>query len=117
MILTIVIAALAASGMLLILWLVFDALLSAKETKDSFYVVLLKGNAAQVQQTMRSALRQREWQGLRATVVFVDEGIDCEGQLAAELFLRRRENAILCSRSQLTEIIRTENEDIGAGAD
>ena len=117
MVLTIVIAALAASGMLLIVWLFFDALLSTKETKNTFYVVLLKGNASLVQQTMRAALRQREWQGLRATLVFVDDGIDCEGQFAAELLLRRRENALLCSRSQLSEIIRTENEDIGAGAD
>lgn len=117
MILTIVIAALAASGMLLIVWLFFDALLSPEETKDSFYVVLLKGDAALVQQTMRAALRQREWQGLRATLIFVDDGIDCEGQFAAELLLRRREDAFLCSRSQLPEMIRTENEDIGAGAD
>ena len=50
-------------------------------------------------------------------LIFVDDGIDCEGQFAAELLLRRREDALLCSRSQLSEIIRTENEDIGAGAD
>lgn len=117
MILTIVIAALAASGMLLIVWLFFDALLSPKETKDTFYVVLLRGDAALAQQTMRTAFRQREWQGLRAMLVFVDDGLDCEGQVAAGLLLRRREDALLCSRSQLSEIIRTENEDIGAGAD
>ena len=117
MVLTIVIAAMAASGMLLIVWLYFDALLSPEEARNSFYVVPLKGDAALVQQTMRAALRQREWLGLRATLIFVDDGIDCEGQLAAELLLRRREDALLCSRSQLSEIIRTENEDIGAGAD
>lgn len=117
MVLTIVIAALAAIGLLLILWLSFDALFSTKETGTAFYLVLLKGNAAPVQLTMRAALRRRDWQGLRATLVFVDDGMDCEGQCAAELLLRGREDVLLCSHSQLSEIIRTENENIGAGAD
>ncbi len=116
MVLTIIVTTLAVCGFLLIVLTLFDALL-LPQAEGAFYVVFLQGDAAKVEQTVRAALRLRHRQGLRAWLIFVDDGIDTEAQIAVELLLRRQNNALLCAQSQLAEIIRTENERIGTRAD
>lgn len=116
MVLTIIVTTLAACGVLLILWTVVDALRRPSTDEAAYYVITLHGDAGKVEQSIRSALALRQRQGLQAMLVFVDNGIDPEGQIAANLLLCSRNDTILCAKSQLPEIIGTENEGIGAGA-
>ena len=117
MILTIVLTTLATCGLLLILWSLTTALLLPKQPANALYVLPLRGDSAQAEQTIRAALRLRERTGLCARLVFVDDGLDAEAQTAAELLLRKMDDAVLCAALQLPEFIRTENDNLGAGAD
>lgn len=117
MVLTIIVTTLAACGVLLILWTAVDALRRPYFDETAYYVIMLHGDGGKVERSIRSAFALRERQGLQAMLVFVDNGIEPEGQIAANLLLCNQNDAILCAKSQLPEIIGTENKGIGAGTD
>lgn len=117
MILTIVLTTLATCGLLLILWTLTAAIFLPKQPANALYVLPLRGDASCTEQSIRAALRLRERAGLCARLIFVDDGLDAEAQIAAELLLRNMDDAVLCGATQLTEFIRTENDNLGAGAD
>lgn len=117
MVLTLIICALAACGVLLIACSLADALRLPVAREDSFFVLRLEGEPARVQQSVRACLRLRERHGLGGTLIFVDGGLDAEGQMAAQLALKRQTGAYLCDQSQISELIRWEKETVGAGAD
>ncbi len=117
MILTIVLTTLATCGLLLILWTLTAAILLPKQPANALYVLPLRGGAAQAEQAVRAALRLRERSGLCARLIFLDDGLDVEAQIAVSLLLRKMDDAVLCTATQLPEFIRTENDNLGAGAD
>lgn len=106
MLLTILIAALAACGLILMIWTLTDAIAYPIPRKNTVFIVRLEGNASKVQQTIRACFRLREHRGYGETLIFVDNGIDTEAQLAAELMLRNHPEAVLCAPNQAADYIR-----------
>ena len=117
MLLTIVLAALAAMGLLCIAKWLCAALLDSIEDENVFCVVRLNCDAAQTEQTVKSCLRLQKERSLRGKLLFVDGGLSPEAQNVTERLLRNRENALLCSESQLNELLKWEREDLGARTD
>ena len=117
MFLSFVLAILAAVGLLSIVRWLCQALAFSLEDHDICHVIRLQGEASQTEQAIKSGLRLRKEQTLKGKLVFVDEGLSPDAQNAAELLLRKQENAILCSKSQLCELLNWEKEDIGTGTD
>lgn len=117
MVLSVIIAALAACGLFLVAWALMEALFLPQPKQNAFYVVRLSGDAGQVQQTARACLRLRERRGLRCRLVFVDSGIDNESLSALQLLMQGQNGVTLCAPAQLLENIQWENEEIGIGAD
>lgn len=116
MLLTILVAALAACGIFLVAWAVFEALLTPLP-EHSCHIVYLQGAAAPVEQHIRTCLWLRERRGMRGTFYFVDHGLEPEALVAAQLLLQGRQGAVLCSGAQLLDHLEEENREIGAGAD
>ena len=92
-------ASLAALGLLLLLWLGFQALLTPMPRHCVHVIPLRGGNAAAV---LRAALRRRCDGDLRGRLIFVDCGMDAESQIAAQILLRRQ-SAVLCAPEQLCQ--------------
>lgn len=116
MMLTVLIAVLAACGIFSILWLLTDALTVPLPEQDAYYIVRLRGDASTAAQTVRSCLRLQK-RGLRGRLIFVDCGLCAEGQTAVELLIRREAQAVLCAPSQVCEMIHWEYDEFGARAD
>ena len=110
MVLTILVAGLAACGVCLVLWALSEAILRPLP-QEICHVVPLSGDAASVEQTLRLCLRT-----LRGRIVFVDMDMDAEAQMTAEHLLRNEPAAALCSMTQVSEYLRWENA-LGARAD
>ena len=110
MILTLILLFLSLCAIGLVLWGICEGLLSWSP-QCVYHIIPLEGNGPQVEQTLRSSLRS-----LKGRLYFVDCGLGAEGQMTAELLLRGRDSAILCSREQLPEYLRWENK-IGSGTD
>lgn len=117
MVLTFITAMLAALGLVLIFQWLMDALSYDMPRQDVFHVVYLSGDAAEVQQRIRCALRFRDRRVNGGFLIFVDGGLTAEGQVAAQLLLRREEAVGLCALSQVAEIMKQEKEKFGAGTD
>ncbi len=115
MLLTILIAALAAGGIFLVLWAVFEALLTPLP-EHTCHIVRLQGPAATVEQHIRTCLWLRARRGIRGHFYFVDCGLEPEAQLAAQLLLHEQPGAVLCSAAQLIDFLEQENGEIGSGA-
>ncbi len=93
---TILIAALAACGVFLICWSIFEALLMPLPEKDTFLLVYLRGDAAQVQQRIRACGWLRERRGVRGRVIFVDTGLSEEARCAALQLTQGDAAVLLC---------------------
>lgn len=116
MILTICVAALAACGVFLVVWAVFEALLTPLPERTC-HVLYLQGPTAAVEQHIRTCLWLRERRGMRGTFYFVDCGLEPEARDAARLLLQGRQGAVLCSGAELLEHLEQENRDSGSGTD
>lgn len=117
MVLSILIAAFAVCGVFLILWTILEAVIFPIPRKDTVLIVPVAGDASRTQQTIRGCLRLRNHRGVGERLIFVDQGLDQEAQIAAQMLLRREPYAVLCAASQVPEMIRWENEELGAGTD
>ena len=115
MFLTFALAVLAATGLLCIAKWLCAALSDSIEDETVFCVVRLSEDAAHTEQTVKSCLRLQREKSLRGKLLFVDGGLSPEAQNVTELLLRNRGNALLCSETQLYEILKWEREELGAG--
>lgn len=97
---TILIAALAACGVFLILWTVFEALLMPLPEDDTCLLVYLRGDSGQVEQHMRACDWLRERRGVRGRVLFVDDGLDAEARHIAERFVAQEPALHLCGSGE-----------------
>ena len=104
---TILIAALAACGVLLILWTIFEALLMPLPKDDTYLLVYLRGDAGRVEQHMRACDWLRERRGVRGRVLFVDDGLDAEARHAAERFVAQESALYLCGRGEEYTILES----------
>lgn len=117
MVLSLLIGALSVCGLFLILWTLFDALLMPPSEEDSFHIYRLRGDASAVQQLVKACLRVREHRGMRGSLLFVDDGLDAEAQIAVAMLLRGQTGAYLCAKSQIGDFLQWERENVGAGTD
>ena len=104
---TILIAALAACGVFLILWTIFEALLMPLPKDDTYLLVYLRGDAGRVEQHMRACDWLRERRGVRGRVLFVDDGLDAEERHAAERFVAQESALYLCGRGEEYTILES----------
>ncbi len=112
---TFLLALLAALGLVSLSYWFLQALSYRMGEEDICHVVRLFGDAAETEQRIKSCLRRKEDRSLVGRLIFLDEGLLPEGQIAAQLLLREREDAVLCSPEQIYEMIDWEREDSGAG--
>lgn len=117
MLLKLMIAAFAACGLLMILRALFEAVLLPLSGNDALHVYYIRGESAETEQTIRACLHLRERRDMRGTLIFADDGLTPEAQTTAELLLRSEPDAALCSKAQVINYIRRENDGIGAGTD
>ena len=117
MVLSLLIGALSVCGLFLILWTLFDTLLMPPSEEDSFHIYRLRGDASAAQQLVKSCLRVREHRGMRGSLLFVDDGLDAEAQIAVGMLLRGQTGAHLCAKSQIVDFLQWERENFGAGTD
>lgn len=117
MVLSLLIGALSVCGLFLILWTLYDALLIPPSEEDAFHVFRLRGNASAAQQLVKACLRLRQHRGMRGILLFVDDGLDAEAQIAVSLLLRGQTGAHLCAKSQIGDFLQWERENVGAGTD
>jgi len=115
MLLKVMIAALAACGLLMILRALFEAFLLPVSGDEAIHIYYIRGDSAEAEHTVRACLHLREHRGMRGTLLFADDGLTPEAQTAAELLLRGAPDAALCSNAQIFDYIRRENDVIGAG--
>ena len=115
--LTFVLAVLASFGFLSVVKLLFDAASYHARPEDMFLVVHLYGEEAEVEQTVRSCLRDQDDRSSCGKIIFIDKGMTPDAQAATELLLRRREDALLCGERELPQILNWERETLGAGTD
>lgn len=100
--LNMLVGAMAALGLILLLWLGFAALL-APMPKSCVHIVPLRGGRTGA--VIRAALRRRASGDLRGRLIFVDCGIDAEAQIEAQLLLRQQ-SAVLCAPEQLVPYLK-----------
>lgn len=117
MLLKVIIAALAACGLILVLGALFEAVLLPLSGNDAVHVYYIRGGSAEAEHTIRACLHLREHRGMRGMLVFADDGLTPEAQTAAELLLRRAPDTALCSAAQVIDYVRRENDGLGAGTD
>lgn len=115
MALTVVIAALAACGVLLVLRTLLEALALPLPQKDVFHVVRLDG--ANAEHRVRVCLWLRARGCMNGTLIFTDGGLDARAQIAVHTLLRKQTGAVLCAPSQVTDYLKWEKETLGARAD
>ncbi len=115
MLLKVTIAAFAACGLLMVLRALFEAILLPASGDDAIHVYYIRGDSAETAHTVRACLHLREHRGMRGTLLFADDGLTPEAQTAAALALRGAKDAALCSKAQIIDYIRRENDSIGAG--
>lgn len=114
MLLRIMICALAAFGLLLI----FGAFLrSVRTVSASCHVICLQGGSAQTEQQIKACLRRQRDRLMPGKLIFVDQGLDPEGQMTAQLLLINEPEALLCAPGQAVEYVIWEIENFGAGTD
>ncbi len=114
---TILIAALAACGVFLILWTIFEALLLPLPGEDTLLVVYLRGDAAHVQQSIRACRWLRERRGIYGQVLLVDCQLKEEARKAAELMICSDDTIKMCKGTELADYLRLESTEVGAGTD
>lgn len=117
MLLKVMIAAFAGCGLLMVLFALFEAVLLPLAGNEAYHVYYIRGGSAEAEHAIRACLHLREHRGMRGMLIFADDGLTPEAQTAAELLLRGRPDAALCSTAQVFDYIRRENDGIGAGAD
>ena len=116
MLLTFIIAALAACGLILILQALCRCLTFPFKDTELYHVVSLSGDAQLTEQKVKACLKRQRGGSMRGKLIFVDMGLSPEGQLAALLLLERESFALLCGPTQIQEYIGWEKENIGTGA-
>lgn len=116
MILTVLIAALAACGAFLIFWAIAQAMLLPLPQEGTYCIICLCGSTAQVEQLLRSALWQRERRGFRGSFLFLSDALTQEQLLLVRRRLEREDGARLCRAEEVTQIVQRETENIGTGS-
>lgn len=114
MILTIFVGALAACGIIMILWAMMEALLMPIP-RDSCHIFYLHGTDAQVEQQVRSCRWLKERKGLNGKILLVDCGLSPQAQMTVQLMLEQDDTIQLCAQTQIADYLRMENGTIGAG--
>lgn len=84
-------ALLAAVGLASLVWLVFVARLRPRQTEETLALVIARGEAGDLEQTVRALSRQK----LLSRILILDGGLDAEAKARAELLCRELGNTEL----------------------
>ena len=115
MLLTVLMAALAVCGLLMILLALKEAFLP--RPRYACHIIYLKDGHPSPDAQVQACLWRRRCGTLTGKLVFVDCGIDAQAQTAIQLLLRRAEDAVLCGAMQIAEHTEMRNDELGAGTD
>ncbi len=102
----IVMAALAAVGVLALAWHLYGKLLVPVGPEPVFAVVPAAGDGAGLEQTVRGLLWLRGDDLIDYVVVIADCGLDEEGRRMAEVLCRGSGQVRLCAAAQVEQILR-----------
>ena len=84
-------AMLAAVGLASLVWLVFGAQFRPPRTAETLALVIARGDAEHLEQTVRALSRQK----LLSRILILDGGLDAEAKARAELLCRELGNTEL----------------------
>lgn len=101
----IIVAFLAAGGLLALGWFLFGRLLSPVAGENVFAVIPARGAGDRLEHDVSGILWLRAGGMARMTVVIVDDGLDCEGLAVASALLERDSGIRFCRREELEEIL------------
>lgn len=109
----IVVALLAAAGLLTIGWLLFGRLLVpvGKDGTPIYAVVPACGGGEGLEQTVNGLLWLQGGDLTRLTIVVADAGLNQEGLAAAEALRRKEETLVLCPIESLQSYIKESTKD------
>ena len=109
-ILQVILALLAAAGLLALGWLLFGRLVTpvGRQGGPVYAVVPASGDGEHLEQDVTGLLWLRGGELARFTIVIADGGLNETGRTVAAGLLSRSQGLVLCPVSQLGEYIRTE---------
>lgn len=98
MLLTIIIAALAACGVWMLLLALKEALLPRPDC--AYHVICLRPDRPEPTAQVQACLWRRRSGVLTGTLLFVDGGLDAQTRAAIEQLLQKTDDAVLCTPEQ-----------------
>lgn len=101
----IIVAFLAAGGLLALGWFLFGRLLSPVAGENVLAVIPAKGAGERLEHDVSGVLWLRAGGMARMTVVIVDAGLDCEGLAVASALLERDNSIQICRPEELEELL------------
>lgn len=101
----IVIAFLAAGGLLVLGWFLFGRLLVPVAGENVFAVVRAKGSGERLEHDVAGLMWLRSGGLARVTIVIVDDGLDSMGLAVAAALLERDNGIRFCRRGELEDIL------------
>lgn len=105
-ILQVILAVLAAAGLLGLGWLAFGRLLTPVGGGGPVYAVVpAAGDGSGLEQTVKGLLWLRGGELARFTIVIADNGLDPAGQAVAAALLAGARGLVLCPAGQLGEYL------------
>ena len=102
----VLLALLAAVGLLALGWLTFGRLLTPVGGGPVYAVVPASGDGAHLEQDVKGLLWLRGGELARFTIVIADGGLDGTGRAVAAALLTRAQGIVLCPAERLGEYIR-----------
>lgn len=104
-IIQVIVAFLAAGGLLALGWFLFGRLLSPIAGESVFAVIPARGAGERLEHDVSGVLWLRAGGMARMTVVIVDDGLDGEGLAVANALLERDSGIRFCRRGELEDIL------------
>lgn len=101
----IIVAFLAAGGLLALGWFLFGRLLSPVAGENVFAVIPARGAGDRLEHDVSGILWLRAGGMARMTVVIVDDGLDCEGLAVAAALLERDNGIRFCRPEELEGLL------------
>ena len=101
----VIVAFLAAGGLLALGWFLFGQLLAPVAGEKVFAVIPARGAGERLEHDVSGILWLRAGGMARMTVVIVDDGLDCDGLAVAKALLERENGIRFCRREELEDIL------------
>ena len=102
----VLLCALLAAALLVLLWLLCAQVLLPIRTKNTFVLLLARGDGAGLEQDCRAYLLLRNVGAIRRPLLLIDDGLTDEGRRLAEQLTELDSRILLCRMEELGGVLR-----------